>query len=93
MRIVIEYCGSGDYRPHAFRAEAELKGAYPDSTIVRVESSGEIFEVKCDGMLVYSKQQVPGDRFPITGELTKLLGNKERARELEKERAKQGIED
>jgi len=53
--------------------EAELKKSYPGSTIELKEGSGGIFEVKCDGALVFSKKNVEGQRFPHEGEVTRLI--------------------
>lgn len=53
--------------------EAELKADYPDSEITLVKGSGGIFDVKCDGALVYSKHNVAGQRFPNSGEVSSLI--------------------
>lgn len=53
--------------------EAEVKGDYPDSEITLVKGGGGIFEVKCDGKLIYSKQKIAGQRFPNTGEIVELI--------------------
>lgn len=52
--------------------EAEVKAQYPDSNVTLRKGSGGIFDVKCDGTLIYSK----GDkqRFPNEGEITALIG-------------------
>jgi selT/selW/selH-like putative selenoprotein len=56
--------------------EAELKKAYPDSTIELIKGGGGIFDVKCDGVLVYSKHNAEGQRFPMNGEISKLIKEK-----------------
>jgi selT/selW/selH-like putative selenoprotein len=53
--------------------EAELKENYPDSTVTLIKGSGGIFDVKCDGKLIFSKQNIEGQRFPNEGEITKLI--------------------
>jgi selT/selW/selH-like putative selenoprotein len=53
--------------------EAELRAHYPDSTIKLIEGGGGIFDVKCNGKLIYSKQNIEGRRFPNEGEITKLI--------------------
>ena len=53
--------------------EAELKAAYPGSHIELIKGGGGIFDVKCDGMLIYSKHNTQGQRFPNEGEITKLI--------------------
>jgi predicted Rdx family selenoprotein len=53
--------------------EAELRALYPDSTIKLIEGGGGIFDVKCNGKLIYSKQNIEGRRFPNEGEITKLV--------------------
>jgi selT/selW/selH-like putative selenoprotein len=53
--------------------EAELKANYPDLNIKLISSSGGIFDVKCDGKLIYSKQHIEGRRFPNEGEITELI--------------------
>ena len=59
--------------PHASRVEAELKAGYPDIDIELVEGSGGIFDVICDGKLIYSKLNNEEHRFPKDGEIVKLL--------------------
>jgi selT/selW/selH-like putative selenoprotein len=53
--------------------EVELKQNYPDAEITLNKSSGGIFDVKCNGTLIYSKQNIKGRRFPNEGEITKLI--------------------
>ena len=53
--------------------EAEIKAAYPDSEVTLIRGDGGIFDVKCDGKLIYSKQRVPGQRFPAKGEISRLI--------------------
>jgi len=53
--------------------ETELKKNYPDSNITLIKGSGGIFDVKCDGKLIFSKQQIAGQRFPNEGEISKLI--------------------
>jgi len=55
---------------------AELKAAYPDSTIELIKGGGGIFDIKCDGILIYSKHSTQEDRFPKDGEITKILKEK-----------------
>jgi len=58
--------------------EAELKAKYPDSNIELVKGSGGIFDVVCDGQLIYSRQQTEGLRFPAEGEITRLIETRTR---------------
>ncbi len=51
--------------------EAELKAKYPNSRIQLVKGGGGIFDVTCDGKLIYSKQNV--GRFPKAGEVAQLI--------------------
>jgi selT/selW/selH-like putative selenoprotein len=53
--------------------EAELKANYPDSNIRLIAGGGGVFDVKCDGKVIYSKQNREGQRFPNEGEITKLI--------------------
>lgn len=53
--------------------EAELKAAYPDSEITLIKGGGGVFDVKCDGTLIFSKHHVPGQRFPNSGEISSLV--------------------
>jgi selT/selW/selH-like putative selenoprotein len=53
--------------------EAELKANYPDANIELIEGSGGIFDVECNGKLIYSKQNIEGQRFPNAGEIAKLI--------------------
>jgi selT/selW/selH-like putative selenoprotein len=56
--------------------EAELKADYPDSVIELIKGSGGVFDVKCNGILIYSRQNIEGRRFPNKGEITKLIKEK-----------------
>jgi selT/selW/selH-like putative selenoprotein len=53
--------------------EAEVKAIYPDSNVTLAKGSGGIFDVKCDGKLIFSKQNIEGNRFPTEGEITRLI--------------------
>jgi selT/selW/selH-like putative selenoprotein len=53
--------------------EAELKATCPDSIVKLIHGGGGIFDVKCNGKLIYSKQNIKGQRFPNEGEITKLI--------------------
>jgi predicted Rdx family selenoprotein len=53
--------------------EAELKTPYPDSNVKPVESGGGVFDVECDGRLIFPKQNIEGQRFPEDGEITRLI--------------------
>jgi selT/selW/selH-like putative selenoprotein len=53
--------------------EAELKANYPDSNIQLIKGGGGVFDVKCDGKLIYSKQNIEGQRFPNVGEINRLI--------------------
>ena len=53
--------------------EAESKANYPDSNVELIEGSASIFDVECNGTLIYSKQKSEGQRFPNEGEITKLI--------------------
>lgn len=50
-----------------------MKASYPDSDITLVKGGGGIFDVKCDGTLIYSKQKTAGQRFPDAGEIATLI--------------------
>jgi selT/selW/selH-like putative selenoprotein len=53
--------------------EAEIKASYPDANIKLIAGGGGIFDVKCNGKLIYSKQNIEGKRFPNVGEITGLI--------------------
>jgi len=53
--------------------EAELKANYPDSNIILIKGGGGILDVTCNGKLIYSKQNIEGQRFPNEGEITRLI--------------------
>jgi len=53
--------------------EAELKKNYPDSNITLIKGGGGIFDVKCNGKMIFSKHKVEGQRFPNEGEITRLI--------------------
>jgi len=54
--------------------EAELKAKYPDSNIKLIKGGGGIFDVKCDGKLIYSMLNTKGQQFPNDGEISRLIG-------------------
>ena len=54
--------------------EAELKANYPDSNVKLIEGSGGIFDVKCNGKLIYSMLNTKGQQFPNDGEISRLIG-------------------
>lgn len=37
--------------------EARIREAFPDATVELIASGGGVFEVACDGELIYSKEQ------------------------------------
>jgi predicted Rdx family selenoprotein len=53
--------------------EAELKANCPESKIKLIEGGGGIFDVKFNGKLIYSKQNIEGKRFPNEREITRLI--------------------
>ena len=50
-----------------------MRASYPESNIKLIEGDGGIFDVKYNGKLIYSKQNIEGKRFPKEGEITKLI--------------------
>ncbi|MRR06402.1 MAG: SelT/SelW/SelH family protein [Deltaproteobacteria bacterium] len=57
----------------ASRVEAELTERYPDARIRLIESGGGVFDVECDGRLIFSKQKIAGQRFPEEREIIGLI--------------------
>jgi selT/selW/selH-like putative selenoprotein len=53
--------------------EAEIKASYPNAIIKLIAGGGGIFDVKCNGKLIYSKQNIEGKRFPNSGEIVSLI--------------------
>jgi selenoprotein W-related protein len=56
--------------------EEEIKEGFSEAEIQLIEGSGGIFEVTCDGTLLFSKLDLIGtdrERFPETGEILSLL--------------------
>ncbi len=53
--------------------EAELKAEMPEAEIKLIEGKGGIFDVKCNGKLIYSKHNIEGQRFPKEGEITEII--------------------
>ncbi len=53
--------------------EAEVRAKYPDSDVKLIRGGGGIFDVTCDGKLIYSKKKTEGQRFPKEGEITGLI--------------------
>jgi len=56
--------------------EAELKADYPDADIKLVKGGGGIFDVKCNDILIFSRQNIEGRRFPNKGEISRLIKEK-----------------
>jgi selT/selW/selH-like putative selenoprotein len=54
--------------------EAELKAKFPDSNIKLIRGKDGIFDVKCNGKLIYSNMKE--HRFPNDGEVSALIGGK-----------------
>jgi len=50
-----------------------LKATYPFSNITLIKGGGGVFDVTCDGKLIYSMQKTKGHRFPEEGEITGLI--------------------
>ncbi|MBF0468268.1 MAG: Rdx family protein [Desulfamplus sp.] len=53
--------------------EADLKRTCPDADIKLIKGGGGIFDVKCNGKIIYSKKNVQGRRFPDEGEISRLI--------------------
>jgi len=53
--------------------EAEVKESYPDSHVKLINGGGGIFDVTFNDTLIYSKQNIEGQRFPDEGEITRLI--------------------
>ncbi|TAL39165.1 MAG: hypothetical protein EPN93_02160 [Spirochaetes bacterium] len=56
--------------------EAELLMDFPDSKIELIRGSGGVFDIKCDGKLIYSKQETSDHSFPAKGLVTRLIRDK-----------------
>lgn len=54
--------------------EAEVRKEYPDSTVVLITGKGGIFDVLCNGKVIYSKHDSEKERFPYKGEISALIG-------------------
>lgn len=54
--------------------EAELRASRPEASVRLVAGSGGVFEVRCDGRLIFSKKETPERRFPVEGEIARLIG-------------------
>ncbi|MCG6536902.1 MAG: Rdx family protein [Syntrophales bacterium LBB04] len=50
-----------------------MKKKYPASSIKLIKGGGGIFDVICDGTLIYSKLNMKGQRFPHDGEISQLI--------------------
>jgi predicted Rdx family selenoprotein len=56
--------------------EAEVTANFPEAKIRLIEGKGGIFDVKCNGKLIFSRHEVEGQRFPEVGEISKLIKGK-----------------
>ena len=66
MKVSIEYCSAWNFLPTASSLEAELK-KHLDVEVELIAGSGGIFEVSCDGDMIFSKKQE--GRFPKAAEI------------------------
>jgi len=71
MKISIAYCVVWNYHPRAAGLAAELQKEFPAAEVKLIESSGGMFEVKADGVLVFSKKAL--GRHAQPGEVVRLL--------------------
>ncbi len=53
--------------------EEELRSAFQGIEVKLVESGGGVFDVKFDGRLIFSKKSTKENRFPESGEITRLV--------------------
>jgi selT/selW/selH-like putative selenoprotein len=53
--------------------EAELRADYPDILVELIPGSNGIFDVLCDGKMIFSKQDAQNQRFPEPGEVSSLI--------------------
>ena len=53
--------------------EAEVKAKHPGSIVKLIKGGGGVFDVTCNGKLIYSKQNIQGERFPKEGEIARLI--------------------
>ncbi len=51
-----------------------MRERYPDATVRLIESSGGVFEVQVDGVLVFSKKAL--GRHAEPGEVVRLIGQR-----------------
>jgi selenoprotein W-related protein len=70
MKIVIEYCVVWNYLPRAAGLADELKRIFGAEVALK-KSTGGVFEVTVNEMLVFSKKQL--SRFPDPGEVKTLI--------------------
>ena len=52
-----------------------MKERYPGARIELVKGDGGVFDVRCDGRLIYSRR-AEGQRFPRDGEVSALIRDK-----------------
>ncbi|MBN1625943.1 MAG: Rdx family protein [Deltaproteobacteria bacterium] len=50
-----------------------MRANYPDSNIELTKGGSGIFDIKCNGELIYSRHNIQRRRFPDEGEITKLI--------------------
>jgi len=50
-----------------------VKAKYPGSVVTLSKGRGGVFDVACNGKLIFSKLGIKGDRFPNEGEITGLI--------------------
>jgi len=53
--------------------EAEVRAKHPGSIVKLIKGGGGVFDVTCNGKLIYSKQNIRRARFPEEGEITRLI--------------------
>jgi selenoprotein W-related protein len=72
MVITIEYCETCNYRPIAASLALAIKDKCDIETRL-VSSGGQVFEVRLDDILLFSKKQ--SNRFPEHSEIIGMIRN------------------
>jgi len=70
MKVLIEYCGAGGYKPQALRVRDSLQKQGATDIELRPGKSGQ-FDVTVDGALRYTRTTT--GRFPTDAEIEDLL--------------------
>jgi predicted Rdx family selenoprotein len=56
--------------------EAEVKARFPEARVTLIQGRGGVFDITCDGELIYCKNAIEGQPFPESGQIAALIAGR-----------------